>query len=237
MSVLAGLIAVMVLFMIVTISTRVISAEAVAVPPDRKAPGGEPPPGVTVPDGIDATSYAMLELQIAELEKQLVKRQDEREDVRRELEALKAVVRKMELEKDRATTEPRKGVRLGEPTKVRLIPAKVPGAADKKPVFIEVDSEGYVVHPGKKRFPPITMKKGGTAIEDLVIAPELSKFLEEVARDADSRYPLLLIHPSGAETFRLLGGYVLWLQDTRYKNLSVGWEPFSSEWMLYLDEK
>jgi hypothetical protein len=224
LSVLSGLIAVMVLFMIVTLTTRVIRSDA-----DQSLAGGGPSAGKAPGrpgDGIDADSYKLLDAQIRVREAELKKRLDAREEIRLQLRELAAALDAKKLERERAkAADPQTGVRLGEPTPVKMIPSRGPGP-QKKPVFIEVSSSGYVLHPEKTSYPLGEGKRGG-GLDVPALHPDLARALAAIARDGD-RYPLLLIHPNGAEAFQALQVHLI----LTHPKLDVGWEPFAREWLL-----
>lgn len=218
LSVLCGLIAVMVLFMIVTISTRVISNTA------TPEPGGTPaPPGPARPEeGIDGDDYRRIEDRVKALEGVLAEKARARDELRRELDRLAALV---EAKKRASAAAQPAGVRLGEPTPVKMIPKRDPNRPNKTAVFVEVSSDGYVVHPGKRAFPPARLPDvAGPPVE---VSPELRQVFEEMTRDGD-RYPLLLVHSNGVDAYDALLGHL----RTRHPGLDVGWEPFAREWLL-----
>ena len=219
LSVLSGLIAVMVLFMIVTISTRVISVESVQVGEAKPGETGEP----AIPDGIDPETHAELERDIGKLEAILARRLKERDELRLELREIRALLeaKEMELEKSAAAAKAPPGLALGEPAPVRMIPARGADGVERKPVYIEVNSTGYLVHPEKKVFPIAP----GPKVE---VPAGLKSVMAEIAQKADTHYPLLLIHTDGAEAFQSLLIHV----RLNHPGLNLGWEPFSREWLL-----
>jgi len=238
LSVLSGLIAVNVLFMIVTISTRVISPEEqaeVAPPPKDGGQIGDPTKDV-VPDGIDKISYDALESQIANVEKYLAGRREERRKIREEMLELASAIETKEAELEQAQralpSVPQRGKAIGEPPRVRMIPAKDASGIQKEAVFIEVNSTGYTVHPEKKVF-PVEMKKNLKGVDKVEIPEGLKTVLADIAKNSGKKYPLLLIHPSGAEAFMELSFYI----RTTHRGMSLGWEPFSREWLLETGSK
>jgi hypothetical protein len=222
LSVLSGLIAVMVLFMIVTISTRVISVESGRV--EGTMPGAPAAAsGEVIDEGIDPETYAELERDIAKLEAILAKRLRERDNLRLELREIRDLLdaKGFELEKSAAAAKPRPGLALGEPVPVRMIPARGADGIERKPVFIEVSSTHYVVHPDNKTFAIAP----GPKVE---VPAGLKSVIVEVARKAETHYLLLLIRTDGAEAFQSLLIHV----RLNHPNLNLGWEPFSREWLL-----
>lgn len=219
LSVLSGLIAVMVLLMIVTASTRVI---------DESPAGGSGAgdPGRSVADGIDPAVYARLDAEIAELTAALAEQSRVRTEVGLQLEALKGLIeaKKAELEKLRAGGNA-VGVRLGRPIPKQMVPTLGSGKTTKRPIYVEVKSSGYVVHPERTTFPAVEIRKGRDR-NDYVPSAELRTYLEGVHRTGD-RYLVFLVHPNGADAFQLVD----YIQE-RLKGLDVGWEPFAQEWIL-----
>lgn len=236
LSVLSGLIAVLMLFMIVTISTRVVdeAAASPAPPPPPEAPQpGRPGGAQKTPDeaSIDAERYEELQREIDRLTAALNERQQMRREMIRQLLEITDLI---EAKKIELTTAPRAdgkkiGVKLGEPTPVNVIPSgsvKV----NKKPVFIEVSATGYIVHPQKLNLPPVTKANKNDPNSDFIAPAEVTQFLTEFSKkDRLTKYLVFLIHPNGAEVFNNIRIHIL----LKYKDaFDVGWEPFSREWIL-----
>lgn len=227
LSVLCGLIAVMVLFMIVTISTRVISNTAVP------EPGGAPAaPGQNRPEeGIDGDDFRRLDARVQELEGVLAEKARARDELRRELDRLAALVEAKKRASDAAAARPA-GVRLGEPTPVKMIPKRDPAAPNRTAVFIEVNSTGYVVHPVKTTFELLPAAGKGGGGKAARVPPGLAKLIEGMGRAGD-RYPLLLVHPNGVEAFdAVLDFHTDLKRRSPGSDLNIGWEPFAREWLL-----
>jgi hypothetical protein len=223
LSVLSGLIAVNVLLLIVVIGTRVIDPDGET--PEAGEGGDAAEDAQVVPNGIDAESFKQLERQILTLEAALEKRRSERNAIRLKLRDIEGLIATKEVELDRSKeyAAPKTGERIGEPVRKRIIPRTDADGILKNPVFIEVSSTGFIVHPSKTAF-PFEPKKDGKAEP-----PEgLKTLIAGIAKDSKDRYPLLLIHPNGAEAFECLGNYIL----RTHKGLNIGWEPFSREWLL-----
>jgi hypothetical protein len=227
LSVLAGLIAVLMLFMIVTVSTRVLAGE------DQAARARQPrreENKTAEPDGIDAENYDRLQVELNRLTELLVQRQSEHEALRGSVEQLKDLLEAKQAELlVPAAGGRRMGVRLGEPTPVKVIPARG-HVVTKKPIFIEVNASGYVVHPEQRTYRPVdrqpaqaSARKKSAAVAD----PELAKFLAGVAKKSNEVYLVFLVHPNGASAWRGIAEYV-----REHHQLDMGWEPFSREWLL-----
>jgi hypothetical protein len=234
LSVLSGLIAVNVLFMIVTISTRVSSPE----PEPSALPGGEgTDDSEAVPDGIDTGSYEQLEKQIGEVEAALNARRAARNEIRLRLRELEAMIRSKEIELTRSAeaARPKTGERFGEPTPLRIVPAKDSDGVVRKGVLVEVSANGFILHPEKKeyRVDPAKMNNDPLLFAPLLLIPEdFDKALAEMRTSADNRYPIFLVHPSGALTFRSVKHHI----EQRHKPLRMGWEPFSREFLVAPDK-
>ena len=228
LSVLSGLIALNVVLMFVTISTRVISPEAEAPLPETTEGGDAADDALVVPNGIDAASYEQLERLIKEQEAKLEKSRAERTELRLKLREIASLIKEKEIELDRSQvhTAPKTGTRIGEPTRLKMIPAPSPDGIARKAVFIEVNSTGYTVHPEKVEFTIDATKKG--PLGEVMMPEGLKKVLAEIAASRDNRYPLLLIHPNGADAFE---GIQIYLEKT-HESLKVAWEPFSREFLL-----
>ncbi len=229
LSVLSGLIAVNVLFMIVTISTRVISPEAEAPAPKETGETGDPvDDSNVVPDGIDAASYEQLERQIAAAEKTLAARRAARTDIRLKLRDIEAAIKSKEIELAQApdAAKPKTGERFGEPTPLRIIPAASPDGIVRKAVFVEVGITGYIVHPEKKEYLlDLSKKLPGNIYE---IPPAMDQAIREMSTSKDNKYPIFLIHPNGADAFFSIRIHM----RKNYPSMRSGWEPFSREFLV-----
>ena len=228
LSVLSGLIAVNVLLMIVTISTRVISPEIEAVQPEAGEGGDAADDAAAVANGIDAATHAQLESQITVREAALEERRIQRAEIRLQMREIASLItaKEIELQQNQALAVPKIGKRIGEPTPIRVIPAKSPDGIVRKAVFIEVNSTGYIVHPEKTAFPIDPAKK--TPKGELEVPAGMQKVFAELAASKDNRYPLFLIHPNGANVFQAALEFV----SQKHRGLKLGWEPFSRELLL-----
>jgi hypothetical protein len=229
LSVLSGLIAVNVLFMIVTISTRVISPEAEAPAPKETGETGDPvDDSNVVPDGIDAESYEQLEKQIAAAEKTLSARRAARTDIRLKLKELEYQIRAKEVELAQApdASKPKTGERFGEPTPLRIIPAASPDGIVRKAIFVEVGITGYIIHPEKTEILlDLTKKIPGNMYE---IPAAMDKALRDMSQSKDNKYPIFLIHPNGADAFFSIRFHM----RKSFPAMRSGWEPFSREFLV-----
>ncbi len=226
LSVLAGLIAVLMLFMIVTVSTRVIAAEEKAAKSSSRKTeinktGAE--------DGIDLENYELFRQEVDRLAGLLAERQREHEALRVNVEQLEDLIESKKDEFIRPARGARRvGVKLGEPTPVSVVPARG-HAGTKKPIFVEVSATGYVVYPDKTAYRTVE-KKRVQGKERLVADPDpqLAKFLAGVGKQSKSTYLVFLIHPNGAAAWRNLMEFLF----EHHPQVDTGWEPFSPDWLL-----
>ena len=228
LSVLSGLIALNVVLMFVTISTRVISPEVEAPAPESSEGGDAADDAVVVPNGIDAASYEQLERLIKEQEAKLEKSRAERTELRLKMREIASLIKEKEIELDQSQvhTAPKTGERIGEPSPLRIIPAPSPDGVARKAVFIEVSSSGYIVHPEKTEIPVDLAKK--TKLGFVEVPAALEKVLAAMEKSSDNRYPIFLIHPSGADAFQGARVHLKLI----HPRLRSGWEPFSREYLL-----
>jgi hypothetical protein len=228
LSVLCSVIGVLMLFLMIVISTRVIEAEEQNVPVDASAADEE-----GVEDGIKSEDYQRLEKEIAAKETELDRRIRDRDELVRKLRELHDLVRGKK-QKMAQAVEPKQPPRtLGAKKKVEPIPdARFPVPGGRTPLFVEVSSRGYLVQPDNKQFAPVT-KTGTGRSTRYNAAADLAAFLRERSRDSQQRYLLLLIHPSGTQAYRDLRAYL----DRTNNSLKVGVEPFSSDWEFIRKKK
>lgn len=220
LSILCGLIAVLMLYMILILNTRVIETKTVAAAP----PPTPPRPGVE--NGIDEENHRRLTEELDRLTGLVQIRRKEAQDVVRRIEELRELVRTKEDERlAHAVAAGRRGVELGAAIPVRMTLAG-DQRFDKKPILIEVKAEGYVVHPEAVLYPPIPEPKSPRAPR--VVDRGLRAALDRVLKKHDHEYLLFLIHPNGIENFRTIRA--LWNED--YKDVNIGFEPFSPEWLV-----
>jgi hypothetical protein len=241
LSVLCGLIGVLVLFLVNVLTTRVMEAQD---------PGPPPPPPVkqhgTVDgeEGLDSEQYEQLQRQIDDLGNLLAVRVQERADVGRRLLELEASLAEVgdQFSLKPATVRPTP-VNLDEPEAVNFVPDTRGREVKQRPVYVEINSDGYLVRPGKKIFPVIEMRKSG-AQEKYHAVPELQKILKSVDDRRDTQYLLVLVHPNGTGAYKPLRRYLLqeFPKETKIPQgngqilvitttrIGIGVEPFSRDW-------
>lgn len=218
LSVLAGLIAVLMLFLIGSVSTRVFDTLQSRAVSDAR---------VAVDESVDAESYEELQRRLEQLRAQVQNRIAHQQQLAREQQHLSALLeaKKNEL----GEMAPRKRTRvertkLGELEPVVMAQLSSGGASVReKPVFIEVSAAGFVAHPDDKVIPATADADGEVAIPSA-----LSAIIADVHRRKETHYLVLLIHPNGAAAFRAVLAHV----GDHHGDMNVGWEPFSREWVL-----
>jgi len=260
MSVLIAMMGILMFFMIMIVSTRVIAPEdppptplegSVARGPvtadegtDQRAPGEKPADGTP----IDEKQHAELDAQLQRLKAQLSQRADECQQLEVECWKLRDSIAAVKAGADLRPppAEGETGVSLGAPEKVRVVPDRGRAAQTKKtPIFVEIQADKFVVHPRKTEYPADELAEAGSG---------LRKFLDGVDRVRDREYLLMLIHPAGVSAYQklrkcLLNNYsetiteeepfglgmkrILKITKTR---IDVGYEPFRRDW-LYLAEE
>lgn len=214
LSVLCAMIGVMMLFLILVISSRVIEAEE----RQGQASEGEPSQGESSPDPLSEADLARLEEEWRALDhdrQQLEADRDELLRLRDELRDQEAI-REDPLP---PVGEARVGRRFGERERRLFVPDAAFGAA-RRPRFVEVSAEGLLAHPHKKRYAFTDLTRGGKPLDDL---------LGPLARGEVKEYLLLLVHPNGADTYHALREH---LRKEYADGVPVGVEPFAAEWLL-----
>lgn len=229
LSILCGLIAILVLFMMIIMTTRVIEETAVA----GVAPPSSPPKTVPRPleDGIPKEDYEKIQAEIDRLAGTLIERQQELEELARKRDELRDLIETKKLE---MVAIPRgksnKWGPPGEPTLVDVVPDAEGKGRRKTPIFVECRAEGYLVQPDGDTYPAMTASPDELPIP----SPELTKFLDGVRKRSLTEYIVMLVHPNGVETFTALERL---LDSESYKTINKGKEPFSTEWQFSKPKK
>jgi hypothetical protein len=231
LSVLCTVIGVLVLFIVLVLSTRVVVEDERyqrTVEYDRKARAGRQN---VVDQGIDEEAHQVFEAELRRLRDVLAERQAERRELAQELAALEVLLeeKKTDLLLPRPTiVRPRE---FDKPLAVNVVPAR--GYQVKlDPILVEVSSQGYTIHPSHplpEPFPPVQVKEDSD--KPYVATPELAKYLREVDRCRKEEYLVFLIHPNGVAAFDAIRGYLI----EKHEKIRVGWEPFSRDWVMASD--
>lgn len=238
LSVLCVVIGILMLFMIVIISTRVIGAEQSAelLPPPPTVQSALDESDSEGP-GVPEEQYQQKNDEIQRLARQLLSQQkqcQELHQLRAQLETLIAL-KKDEIELGQ--TDPRgarTGRGIGLPEKVKVIPdAKV--RVLKEPILVEVNAEGFLVHPQKTEYRVEELQQRNSPLQ---------KFISGVDQQRRKQYLLLLIHPNGIVTYETLRKHLLENHNEtvtmgRYRvtksRIDLGYEPFSRNWQLIIE--
>ena len=244
LSVLCVVIGILMLFMIVVISTRVIGAEEsiVVQPPDPKPPGPDEGEDDDDGPGVPEDQYQALNDEIQRLTEDLAHQQKqyrELQELREQLETLIALKRD-EIELGIVVDREPRG--LGLPEKVKVVP-DANHKVVKKPILVEVKAEGFVVHPEKTEYAAEELQRKDSPLQ---------QFIRDVDQTRRKRYLLLLIHPNGVASYESLRKYLLenhnetvkqdivpglvWREITKSR-IDLGYEPFSRDWLLIFEEQ
>ena len=227
LSVLCTVIGVLVLFIVLILSTRVVvEDERYQVTEEHKRkvkPGREN----VLDEGIDPEFFTAMEAELAKLDRVLVDRQQQRDRLQQQLSGLENLLEIKKTDLLIPITRAPRPKPLNEPEPVDMVPMEgfqVP----KKPIFVEVSSSGYTIHPTKEQFSIIerSNKDGGGLEFDA--SKELKVFLRGVDGRKKREYLLFLIHPNGFNAFSNMRSYLRQNHD----EVSLGWEPFSREWIM-----
>jgi len=237
LSVLCAVIGILMLFMIVVITTRVIGAEESAW-----WAGGDAPQQQPDEPGIQKQRYVALENEILELTNRLVRRQRHYRELSTSYEQLRDRIAAMEDRLNLGSTFAggRRCRPIGVPEEVLIVPDE-DQKDPKTPIFVEVQSDGFIVHPEKTRYELAELEK---------VKSPLRKYIAGVDRRRSTHYLLMLLHPNGVEAHRKLRKYLLKnhnetitqkreiipgftepVQITKSR-IDLGVEPFSRDWLL-----
>jgi hypothetical protein len=219
LSVLCTVIGVLILLIVLIISNRTVDAEQQL---ERAKPPPLPPP-VESPDEtkLAENRYDELRDRIDQMTSVLNRRKQELDELRRttfQLEELIASKKHLVLENVGGDNDIVLGVDFEEREDVEFVPLKEDGFS-KKPRFIEVRSDEFVLQPGNRRVPIAQLTQANL---------DLKRFLIQVDRNRRTEYVLILIHPNGASTYYKLLDYI----RKHHGRLDIGKEPFSEGWVL-----
>jgi hypothetical protein len=229
LSVLCAVIGVLVLFIVLVLSTRVV------VEDERyqrtEAHRRQPRPGQpqALEQGIDPDTFAALEGEVNRLASLLEERRQERDELTEKVKGLRDLIdtRKTEMLLPRAV---KRSIELDRPEPVEVVPDST-YQVSLKPILVEVSVHGYTVHPTREQFLPFRQEPSSSDEPDSIIDPELAKYLRDFDRRKGKEYLLLLVHPNGVKAFDLLRSYL----GDKHSEINLGWEPFSRQWILAND--
>ena len=256
LSVLCCMIGVFMLFLVVILCARVIEADDEGqakrqkmirkIQQDRDDATGTSEAGDR--DSIDAETYLALDQRLSELTGQLASRHAARDELAQRLDALQATLDAKRDELALGQLVPNQHpIALDKPDPVRPVPDARFRVA-KKPVFVEVKAEGYLVQPEKKLYPPLTKKTVGKT-DHYTASREFKQFLEGIDKDRQQRYLLILTHPNGIEGYLALRSYLeqdfnekvqfqrgLITYELTKSRIDLGVEPFSQDWQFIAEQ-
>lgn len=223
LSVLCTIIGVMVLFIVLILSTRVIEGEErYSTTQSKTAQGGQVNAKL---QGVAADDYTALLAEVERLAAVLKKRRAEQGKLVAKLAALQDLIEFKKTEvllpiHDNRHTE------LAPKEPIAVVPAE--GFNVKlKPILVEVSAKGYTIHPRKDSFSVIPVSEDDK-IQVSQVDAGLKSFLEEIEERQESEYLVFLVHPNGVKAFRSIRQYLVEQHD----DINIGWEPFSRDWIL-----
>jgi hypothetical protein len=124
---------------------------------------------------------------------------------------------------------------LGAGRSVRVIPEGTGSARAKVPLYVEWTGTRLVAHPAgdSVEFPRSlrsipTFPETYKYIEVRLTGTAVGAALDEVSRSKDTRYVVVLVRPSGFESFREIKGYF------ESKKIDLGYEPIDQGWSVRL---
>jgi hypothetical protein len=237
LSVLCSVIGVLLLFIVLVLSTRVIAEEERYEETLEYRRPRAPGMADALEGGIDQRSFAELEAEIHRLTDLLQVRLEKRDALTRKMQALEDLIeyKKTEFLIPAKITRP---VEFDKPVPVAIVPDQ--GYKNNlRPIFVVVSDEGYVVQPSKQSFPAIKQdqstktgppkKAASSRKSDAVPAgvdPGLAKYLRGL--NPNKEYLVFLIQPNGVAAFDEILTYV----QTKHKELRFGFEPFARNWVF-----
>lgn len=242
LSVLCAVIGILMLFMLIVISTRVMALQP--EPPAGPGPAAEPPPPQLA--GVSEERHRQLQTQVEHLGRQLVTTQEKLHALREARAQLLDLIaaKRDEIELGAVQLGGRQdGAHLGRPEEVNVVP-DTSRQVNKHPIRVEITEEGYTVHPQKQFYPREQLGQPGSP---------LVAFLKDVDEERDKRYLLLLVHPNGAKSYQQFRKHLLenfnktvtkkkeivpgieMTMTITLSRIDVGVEPFSNDWLLVPD--
>jgi len=231
LSVLCSVIGVLMLFILLIVSSRVMAETA----PPQIPPAPPPPPPRELaprPSGIAEDEYERLATEIRRMAAHLTARQKEAQVLKNDIGKLEDLIAAKEDEqlvpeygKDRLL-----GVQVEKPVDVYFDEVENVRVT-KTPIFVEVSADKLIVHPEKREY-GIDQLKGPRS--------DLQAYLAAVDRQRKNEYLLLLIHSNGVETYEKFTEFL----REKYPHpaapalsrIDTGAEPFSDGWLLISEQ-
>jgi hypothetical protein len=229
LSVLCCVIGVLILFMLLIVSTRIVDARQAAAVSPRTEQGS----------GLTEQDYLQLQLRLDELAKQLADRTEQLGGLLERRDELMALVVLQRTESELASGDGLlDGAQLVDHPVCKLIPVREPGQRQKQPRFIEVDAEGFLVQPGALRFSIRDLPPAGERLDPgAKPTTPLQIHLRTAYEKRANEYLLFLVRPNGIEAFDAVKRYVIEVyppppRSSALSAIDLGWEPFAEEWSL-----
>ena len=229
LSVLCCVIGVLILFMLLIVSTRIVDARQAAALSPRTELGSS----------LTEQDYLQLQSRLDELANELADRTEQLGSLLERRDELLALAALQRTEAELAVGDGLlDGVQLVEHPVCKLIPVREPGVRQKQPRFIEVDAEGFIVQPGDRRFsirdiPTEDEQIDRSATPTAPFQVHLRTAFEKRANE----YLLFLVRPNGVEAFEVARQYIIATyppppRSSALSAIDLGWEPFAEEWSL-----
>ncbi len=231
LSVLCAVIGVLMLFLLLVISSRIVDDTSQHTPESSAATHGESGSPLTAED---ITQFrAELARLSAELdaERSALSNLQQRRNYLRELLALNR--EQSAIAYGDALFA---GVELSADISVFMKPAD-DVRVTKQPQFIEADLSGYVAYPDQERFSlnDLPSEDHAVTIDHQPTTP-MERLLDRADRKRDHEYIVFLIRPSGCESFDRARSYLArrypHARTRQLSRIDIGWEPFAPEWLL-----
>lgn len=220
LSVLCSLIGVFTLFLILILGSRTLGSSGGGG--EEFDPDEIPPEAVRISEDEFQAYLRRIEI----LEGELRTRRRQRNELTARVDELEELLRAMLKKVADAGSNAGKitGVELGKPEDVEM--TAVPGMAGiKKPRFVEVNRNGFIIHPEHTEFPREQLQDPNSPLIEFI------RHMDEV-REAE--YLLFLVRPEGVDVFDEIHVYMRknYRNDDGLTRIGIGWEPFSEAWVL-----
>lgn len=213
LSVLCAVIGILMLMMVAIIGTRAFRSEPVAGPDGSAA-------GEAEAIAVDAQTYQSLEKELLDLSTRVLAIRDRTVQAQQRLRELERMLESEEARRLAAAPPGRRtGARLAAKQPVAIVPDhRAPSG--EQPVRIEVTAAGFTVYPDRW---------SSTVAEIAQSESRASAFFRGFQRTGSRKYPLFLIQPNGVGVYHRILAALGKLPDGPD---SLGFEPFSEEWVL-----
>ena len=127
---------------------------------------------------------------------------------------------------------------LGPGKTVAIVPEALPGSeTEKQPTYLEWDGESLVLYPEGQRASIAgdlgelgTFDAAYAHIDEAIRGTGVGDALDRLAREHNTEYAILLLRPSGFDSFFVVRGYF------ENKQIGVGYEPIDQDWNIRIGE-